>query len=162
MRLRDNDDQERVFSSTISGYRGQITIRPPFRSNSAASVGVFMFIGRGLRFDDWGCKTLLHEHGHYLAYKKLGFFRFFLGIGLPSMINASKAPKKRRIVGYYNQPWETGADLLANISRKEHTKEAIALSEAYDRYLESIRGRRWFRFLFKDLWKFIKHDFSAL
>ena len=161
-KLTHNEDQEKVFNSTISGYKGQITIRTPLMGSCAASAGPVMFLGRKLKHDDSGRTVLSHEHGHYLDYKQLGFFRFFLGIGLPSMINASRKPGKRPFDHYYNQPWEIRADILAKIDRNEHTGEAIALSEAYHEHLKSIKGRNWFKFLFKDLRNFINHDFTAL
>ena len=157
-----NNDFDKVFSSTTSKYMGQRVIRPPLWGCSAASVGPIMFLGRGLHNDDCGCKTLRHEHGHYLDYKDLGFLKYFLGMALPSAINASRKPEKRRIAGYYNQPWEFRADKLAEVSRDEHTEEAIALCDAYYKYLKSLRGTRWFTFLFKDLWAFINHDLKAL
>ena len=156
------DDFNKVFRSTMSKYMGQRVIRPPFCGCSAASVGPVMLLGRGLKNDEWGRKTLCHEHGHYLDYKDLGFFKYFLGIGLPSVINAKRKPEKRRIAGYYNQPWEYRADNLAEVSRDEHTEEALALSDAYYSYLKSLRGVKWFTFLFKDLCAFIRHDFKAL
>jgi len=160
--MTKNDDFDKVFNSTMSKYMGQRVIRVSFLGSSAASVGPFIFLGRGLKNDEWGRKTLRHEHGHYLDYKDLGFFKFFLGIGLPSVINASKKPEKRRIVGYYNQPWEIRADNLAGVTRDEHTEEAHALSDAYYKYLKFLRVTGWFEFLFKDLWAFIRHDFKAL
>ena len=128
---------------------------------TAASVGRFMLLGKGLICDGPGCVTLDHEHGHYLDYKCLGFFRYFIGIGLPSLINASRKPVNRRIDGYYNQPWEYHADERTGIARDEHTNEASDLSGLYYNYLLSVKGRKWFRFLFRDLWKFINHDFSG-
>ena len=157
-----NNDYDKVFNSTMSKYMGQRVVRPPFCGCSAASVGPVMLLGRGLHNDDCGRKILRHEHGHYLDYKDLGFFKFFLGIGLPSFINAKRKPEKRRIAGYYNQPWEFRADKLAEVSREDHTEEALALSDAFYKYLKSLSGTGWFRFLFKDLWAFINHDFKVL
>ena len=161
MKMIHNDDPAKVFRSTVSGYKGQITIKIPGMNKSAASVGRFMLLGKGLRNDDSGRITLLHEHGHFLDYKKLGFFKYFLGIGLPSLINASRKPEKRRIKGYYNQPWEFNADVQTGIVRDEHTKKTSALSKAYYGYLSSIKRFKWFKFLFKDLKNIINHDFTA-
>jgi len=160
--MTHNDNPEKVFKKTISKYSGQLTIRLPFIRNCAASVGRFMILSRDLQNNDRGRTILLHEHGHYLDYKKLGFFRYFLGIALPSVINASRKPEKRRIIGYYNQPWEIQADELANISRNEHTNEASNLGKSYHKYLISIKRTGWLRFLFKDLPAFINHNFNAL
>jgi len=161
-KLTYNENQEKVFKSTISGYMGQLTIRLPFMGKSAASFGAFMFLGRGLIFNDSGRVTLRHEHGHYLDYKRIGFFRFIFGVCIPSIVNASRKPERRRIIGYYNQPWEIHADVLANVVRNEHTEEALALSKAYYEHLMSIRKMGWFKFIFRDLRKFINHDFTAI
>jgi len=162
MRHSYNENPGKVFTSKKSNYKGQTTMRLKFLGHSAASVGPFILLGKKIKNDESGLILLLHEHGHYLDYKQLGFFRYFLGIGLPSIINAKKKPQKRRIVGYYNQPWEAHADIRSNVRRNEHTPEALTLSEAYYEYIASIKGKKWFKFLFKDLWKFIAHDFTAL
>ena len=49
---------------------------------------------------------------------------------------------------YFNRPWERNADELAGISCPRHTDEALALSQCYIAYLESLSGARdWFNFL---------------
>lgn len=162
MKLNYNEDPGEVFKSKKANYKGQTTRRLKFLGHSAASVGPFILLGKKIKNDESGQVVLQHEHGHYLDYRELGFFRYFIGIGLPSIINAKRKPVKRLIVGYYNQPWEAHADVRAGVSRTEHTPEALVLCEAYYKYIASIKGKKWFKFLFKDIWKFIAHDFTAL
>ena len=155
-RVGYSDDQERVFNSTVSNYRGQIVIRSSNNGRSG-SLGPIMLLNPALQYNSFGVGVLRHEHGHFLEYQQLGFLRYFLGIGYPSLTNPSFKP-------YFNQPWEVHADMIAdNFFRDSHTVEAIALGFAYFEHLYGIRSfGDWFNFLRRDLWDFANHDLSAL
>ena len=164
-RLTYGDDKESVFNSVISNYRGQITIRAFDMGGSAASIGPIMLLCNSFRLDrdqrerERALRILNHEHGHFIDYKSLGAFRYYVGMGLPSIINAARGVSHLPL-GYYEQPWEARADI--NADAFGHTPENIARANAYYEHIKSLNGLGWFRFLTKDLWDFIEHDFSAL
>jgi hypothetical protein len=113
---------------------------------------------------------LSHEHGHNRQYQILGFLRYFLGIGYPSIFNANLPLEDRPFTHYYAQPWEIHADFLAGLlgQRKDpdgtlqHSAKALLLGLAYFAHLESLRGWDFFNFVRNDLYAFRNHDFSLI
>jgi len=144
--LTYNDCQERVQNSRFfSNYRGQIVVRwSPF--GRAGSLGPIMLFPHGS-----SNRTLRHEHGHFLERQELGFWRYYFGVGIPSLFNADTSP-------YFNQPWEVHADMLAGIHRGEHTLEGIAMGMLYYEHLQNTS-------IFSTIWNtinFTNHNLSTI
>ena len=146
-----NDNAERVVnSSAISNYRGQIVIRwsPDGRPGS---FGPIMLLPDGTNRDT--LDVLLHENSHLQERRQLGFWRYYLGIGIPSFTS--------RMDGfYYNRPWERYTDYRAGVEDPRHTDEALALSQCYFAYLDSLGLKDWFGFL-RSLNDIRNGDFSS-
>jgi len=149
-----NDDMNDVLKSRISNYKGQVIIRLPWGKRSGMSSGPIMFLGNGVHDDDRGRRLVRHEHGHYLEYQELGFFKYLVGIGIPSLVN-----NIRKTRPYYNQPWEVHADVVAGIERpKEHTVEGV---EQGERYYEHLKSSNIFS-LIGNVQDFTNHDLSMI
>jgi len=153
-RRKYNDDIDEALNSKVSNYKGQIVIRLPWGKRIGMSSGPIMFLGKGVDIGERGKRLVRHEHGHFLEYQQLGFLKYAVGVGIPSLIN-----NLRKTRPYYKQPWEINADLLAGVHRSdEHTEEAIEQGKRYFEYLKSSS----FFSIFKNVWNFINHDLSAV
>jgi len=152
-RRKYNDDINDAFNSRISNYKGQIVIRLLWGKRSGMSSGPIMLLGNGVNADDRGRRLVRHEYGHFLEYQQLGFLKYLVGIGIPSLTN-----NLRKTRPYFNQPWEINADMLAGINRPEHTAEDIELGKLYFEYLKSSS----FFSIVGNVWNFTNHDLSAI
>ena len=151
---RLNSDEEQVKKANyLSAYQGQVVIKAAMPNGRSGSFGMFMLLDKTAVFDP---ETIRHEWGHYVQYRKLGFMRYFLGIGLPSLLNG-KVPLK----AYYMQPWEITADLYGKVLR-DHSLEATAVGQRYLAYLISIRGGAAWLAFGRALTGIIRHDMSVL
>jgi len=149
-----NIDMNKIFESRISNYRGQVVIRMPWGRESGLSLGPIMFLGNGVDDDNSGKTLIRHEYGHFLEYKKLGFMKYLVGIGIPSFIN-----NIREIDPYFNQPWEVNADMLAGIYRPdEHTIEGIELGKRYFQHLNASS----FISIVRNVRDFTNHNLAAI
>ena len=99
-----------------------------------------------------------HESYHYYGqYQRLGPLLYFTGIGLPSIINASRSGFG--FWAYGQQPWEVHASVAGGRDQPQNVRD---LGDSYMQYLE--RPRRldeWFDFFFVELPAIINHDFSS-
>ena len=151
---RNNDDLNKVLNSKVSNYRGQVVIRFPWGRKRGMSLGRIMFLGNGVRDDGEGKKVIRHEYGHFLEYQQLGFMKYIVGIGIPSLVN-----NIRKTRPYFNQPWEVNADMLAGIHRPdEHTEEGIRQGKLYFEHLKS----NGFFSIVRNVRDFTNHNLSAL
>ena len=149
-----NTDMNKIFDSRISNYRGQVVIRMPWGRESGLSFGPIMFLGNGVDDDNSGKKLIRHEYGHFLEYRQLGFMKYIVGIGIPSLVN-----NIREIHPYFNQPWEVNADMLAGIYRPdEHTMEGIELGKRYFQHLNSSS----FISIVRNVRDFTNHNLTAI
>ena len=152
-----NTDQSVIFDSRISNYRGQVVVRLPGSSTSAASLGHVMVLGGGV---EHGGLLITHEHGHFLEFRELGAYRYYVGIGIPSLWN-NLFPGYTG--DYFNQPWELNANRLAGLPLSEcATLDDVILALLYYEHLKSIEGFFGNAQLFVDSFFFAGHDFSAL
>lgn len=78
------------------------------------SLGHYIFLDRDVRID---YDDILHEHGHQIQSKYLGWF-YLIVIGLPSILfNIIGRIFNKSAKWYYNLPWEKWADKLGNVNR---------------------------------------------
>ena len=110
---RQNEDIEKVLSSRfLSYYKGTPVFKAPIGYN-AVSIGIII-LGRKVK----SANILLHEYGHTLQLKSMGFFRYLLKIFIPS-ITANILDKLGKLpYDYYGSQWEKEADILGHVSRK--------------------------------------------
>lgn len=122
----NNDDINKVKNAHyFSGFRGQFVLFLEGYGRSA-SFGKLMIIYSSSK---GSTNTILHEHGHYLQYKQLGFFKYLIGIGLPSWQNTP--------VDYYSQPWEVTADILGGVPVVRYSEGADTVGWNYLAELKS-------------------------
>jgi len=149
-----NDDVDEALNSRVSNYKGQVVIRLPWSKRSGMSSGPIMFLGKGVKTDDRGRRLVRHEHGHYLEYQQLGYLKYLVGIGIPSVVNYFRKTRP-----YFNQPWEINADMLVGIERPdEHTTAGVELGK---RYYEYLNANSLFSII-GNMGKFINHDLSVI
>ena len=73
-------------------------------------------LGKYIIVNQWSTeKSVMHEYGHSLQSKKLGWL-YLLVVGLPSIIHAAVCPCKRH--SYYDFFCEAWADKLGGVKRK--------------------------------------------
>ena len=158
-RVTYREDSDRTLDGRwVSNYRGQIVVRVPFM-RSGVSAGPLMLLGANAYSnrpdrEERLFNLLRHEHGHFLQYQELGFWRYYLGIALPSLINSGRIDSQR-------QPWEVDAYVRAGLPRNLCICY-FDRAEAHFNHLYSIRGVGWLQFIGRDMWNFIRRDFSVL
>lgn len=64
-------------------------------------VGIIIYQGASLALKQ-------HEYGHFLQYRQMGFFRFYLKVGIPSLWSATFYPRN-----HYNLNVERDANKRA-------------------------------------------------
>ena len=105
-----NLDENAVTQSTkVSFYKGVPVIR--YTSGRSGTFGI-MFLKNTAN-----AQSVKHEFGHVPQLILMGIERFAFVFGIPS---AEKIAEKK--YGYYNQPWETSADMFGGLSN-QHTEE---------------------------------------
>lgn len=106
---KKNADSAAVFSARFfSSYRGVFVQKLTIGYN-AASFGI-IFLGSKIKSE----RILLHEYGHYLQLKEMGFFRFLRQVAFPSVTANLLDRMKKLPLPYYGSPWERGADIMGN------------------------------------------------
>ena len=159
-RLGYATNRQNVLENTISNYCGQITIRVPVPGFGGVSAGPVMGLGNANYNQSW-INILMHENGHFQEYQELGFWRYFLGIGVPSLVNSLRYDRLRAAnpgFVYAHQPWEIGAEVRGGVvdpnypGNSQALQEAIERGERYFAHIESISGiSGWWRFLRHEL-----------
>lgn len=106
---RKNEDSAAVFSARFfSSYKG-VFVQKLTMGYNAASIGI-IFLGNKVKSE----RVLLHEYGHYLQFRKMGFFRFLRKVAFPSVTANLLDRMKKLPLPYYGSPWEREADILGN------------------------------------------------
>lgn len=110
----NNNEATVLGSSNVSFYKGV----PVFLKNSGRS-GSFYAISLSKQQN---ADTLRHEWGHNVQAMIMGPGNYGLTVGImsPLSMRASKWG------GYYNSPWETGADMFGGVQGRIHTSTEIA------------------------------------
>lgn len=123
----------------ISAYRGQLVLKVPFEGRSA-SLGPVMVLMNDVVNDVEGRELIRHEWGHFVEFQRLGWFRYFVGIGIPSWRGGYASVAQRG--PYYAQPWEIFADLFGGVGGEDrtHSLEAMELGLQYMERLKRVNG----------------------
>ena len=67
---------------------------------------------------------LRHERGHNWQAMMMGVGTYGFTVGIPSPLSLGKQT-------YYNNPWETMADIIGGVKGRAHTKEEIRRAWIY-------------------------------
>ena len=59
-----------------------------YHSAGLTLPGVGILVGKGVMTEKLNYHLLMHEYGHILQYREIGFWRFYLLVGIPSLISA--------------------------------------------------------------------------
>ena len=75
--------------------------------NSAglALPGIGIFVGLGVYSDQLDVETVFHEFGHILQSRKCGLIKFYLCVGLPSLLSAWTNWHGRGHQNYWTELW---------------------------------------------------------
>lgn len=129
-----NTDEKVVLDANcFSIYKGHFVIRQGGTAHRSFSMGV-MFIDKAeTAKNPESIKTVQHEYGHTVQFKKLGLARYIAHIAIPSM-NSTVAVEE-----YYDQLWEVSADAYGGVDRKHDLETYQA---GFDYLAESVHRRR--------------------
>ena len=98
-----------VYKGEDYAFNG-VVIRMADRMKGGISLGKYIIVSSNARE-----QTMMHEYGHCLQSKKLGWF-YLLAVGLPSILHATFCKCKRH--SYYDVYPENLADKLGGVKRK--------------------------------------------
>lgn len=105
-----NTDEQAVLNAKRAAFlNGRLVLKTPFRAS--ASFGIIL-----LSKKQNNLVTLRHEYGHIVQLKTIGFFRFLVGVIIPS-ITGNLLHRLGRLSSeeYYGLPWEHQADELGKV-----------------------------------------------
>lgn len=123
---RTNTSEACVLESNyFSAYKNVTVFR--IRTKRSGSFKALFIAKKGSDAD-----TVRHEYGHRLQLDKLGMFRYFLCIFIPSWRQWGKG-------NYYDKPWEVTADILGEVRGRRHHEGCI---KAGNEYLERRIGMK--------------------
>lgn len=109
-----NTDINKVLNARyFSDYMGVPVIKLPI-GHAGMSLGI-IFLGRKVTSP----KLLLHEYGHRLQLKNMGFFRYLTRVFIPSVTANILWHKNKLPYDYYGSPWESEADILGGVMRTD-------------------------------------------
>lgn len=97
-----------IYRGTDTEYEGAI-VRRSLQMQGGISLGRYIIVNRYA-----SRKTIMHEYGHCLQSRKLGWF-YLLVVGIPSLLHAAFCRCKRH--SYYDFPTERWADKLGGVDR---------------------------------------------
>jgi hypothetical protein len=122
-----------------------------------------MLIGNEVKVDtperrESARRLLRHEHGHYIDYQDLGFCRYMITMGLPSLTIMIRNNRRQD----RTKPWEMSADMNVGIFLGSFTIENYIRSMAYYEYVQSLSAWELMRFPFTDFWDFVNNEFGVL
>ncbi len=125
----NNQSEEIVLQSKyFSAYKGRFVIRTPF--DRCGSYGI-LFITHETNTRTNPEDYIRHEYGHTVQLQRLGFLKYTVCIGIPSLLQWGNG-------AYYSKPFEITADVFGNVQSRVHTKNDI---EAGFYYLEYSKKR---------------------
>ncbi|MBQ8830437.1 MAG: hypothetical protein IJ017_02420 [Oscillospiraceae bacterium] len=133
-RKKQNTDIEKVLKARhFSSYMSVPVIKLPI-GDSGMSLGV-IFLGK----DVDSPQLLLHEYGHRLQLKNMGFFRYFIKIFIPSLTANILWRKGKLPYDYYGSPWESEADVLGGVVRTKANRPWPEGAASYKNLLKLFR-----------------------
>ena len=129
---KNNTSEKAVLEARFfSYYKGAFVLKLPIGKN-AASFGI-LFIGRKVT----DTNVVKHEYGHRIQLKKMGFFRYFSRVAVPSVTANILYKMKKLPYDYYGSPWESAADFFGGVDRK--TGGNIWPAGAYNSYSDLLK-----------------------
>ena len=109
--IHNRDEKNVLLAKRAAFYNGRLILKTPFKAS--ASFGI-IFISRKQN----SLVTLRHEYGHIIQLKKIGFFRFFVKVAIPSVTgNLLHRMGRLSTAEYYGLPWEHEADEYGGVIR---------------------------------------------
>ena len=114
MKNKNTDIDEVLNARHFSSYMGVPVIKLPM-GDSGMSLGV-IFLGKDVKSRE----LLLHEYGHRLQLKNMGYFRYLFKIFIPSLTANILWRKGKLPYDYYSSPWEAEADALGGVVRTKN------------------------------------------
>ena len=117
-----NADEDTVLKSKkVSFYKGI----PVFRADMGGRSGTFLIMLLDKKETD--PNSVRHEAGHVPQQMILGPLVFFISIGIPSITKMGE----QKFGNYYNQPWETMADMFGGATQNLTDKDRFARARWY-------------------------------
>ena len=117
-----NADENTVLKSKkVSFYKGI----PVFRADMGGRSGTFLIMLLDKKETD--PNSVRHEAGHVPQQMILGPLVFFISIGIPSITKMGE----QKFGNYYNQPWETMADMFGGATQNLTDKDRFARARWY-------------------------------
>lgn len=129
-----NTDIDKVLNARhFSSYMGVPVIKLPM-GDCGMSLGV-IFLGKDVKSRE----LLLHEYGHRLQLKNMGFFRYLFKIFIPSLTANILWRKGKLPYDYYGSPWEAEADTLGGVMREKANRPWPEGTTSYKNLLKMFR-----------------------
>lgn len=128
----NNTDESKVIKSTFfSAYKGTVYVKAPI--DGGLSLGV-VFLGKIVT--DYN--LVRHERGHVGQLSQLGFKKYMLLVGIPSIIHYNLYDWNRinddTYYNYYSVPWEYEADLNGLVEGRSYDTWAKSMYDNYKCY----------------------------
>ncbi len=86
-----------VYESRYFGYG--------LNSAGLALPGIGIFVGIGTFSKKLDIHTVMHEYGHFLQFQRTGWLKFYICIGLPSLLSAWFNWHKSGHQNYWTETW---------------------------------------------------------
>ncbi len=129
------EEQEVLKSKRFSSYKGKKVVRTNF--SRSGSFGV-LFIRRNLELNIEGIDEVRHEYGHTRQLERLGVWKYFWCIGIPSFFNWGSGE-------YYDKPWEVTADVYGGVESRIPDEDTVAAGFDYLERSERYGMFVWFK-----------------
>ena len=133
MKKQNTDIEKALKARHFSSYMGVPIIKLPM-GDSGMSLGV-IFLGKTVTSQE----LLLHEYGHRLQLKNMGFFKYLFKIFIPSVTANILWRRGKLPYDYYGAPWEAEADVLGGVSRKKANRPWPEGTTSYKNLLKMFR-----------------------
>ena len=91
----------------FSSYKGKFVIKTPLKRSGSYGI---LFISKYLSLNNKD--VIRHEYGHTKQLALLGFIKYTVCIGIPSLFQLSDDEV------YYRRPWEITADLYGGVKSR--------------------------------------------
>ena len=119
--INNQNEKKALESNYFSAYKGTIVIRTDLdRSGSFGAI----FLTRETNDRTNPEDVLRHEYGHTKQLQELGFVKYTIDIGIPSMLDLGDGD-------YYSKPWEITADIYGGVQSRLHSQSDIKAGFEY-------------------------------
>ena len=99
-----------MLATYIGKYQGVLIYESPrlgygYNSGGIALPGIGIIVGVGAFSNQLDIGLVQHEYGHFLQYRLIGWFRFYLMVGIPSLFSAWTKWHKKPHQLYWTELW---------------------------------------------------------